>query len=276
MVLCGKLGKCASRVAEQYGTAPDCVTAQQADCMAGFGASAGWTIAKQTACTDAYESGSCDVLFHPPAACKRSGTGFEGSPCLLDVQCAEGLSCYTPAGSKTSCGVCTKVAKQGESCTAAACADGLRCNATCYVPAMENEGCFSGKLCAFPLVCGSTGDPCHKPKGLGAICGPTIDDCDQLNELHCSPVTHTCEPVMVATTLGANCGYDSTNGNDTFCGAGLRCSSNDFKFGFCNRTGTVGQACQVDAAGNDPCAAGLYCIGTCQLPDKASCIMANP
>jgi hypothetical protein len=271
--LCAKLSQCASLVAVQYGTAPDCVTAMQSDCLRGFAASQGWTAAKQAACTDAVSSGTCDVIYHSPTACQHTGSGAAGSACLSDVDCTEGSSCYAQTGAKTACGVCTKVAKEGESCAAAPCAEGLRCNTTgtCYVPAKAGEGCFAGKLCGFPLVCGQTGDPCHAPKPLGATCGPTVDDCDQLNGVHCNPASHTCTATLIATTLGDHCGYDSTNGNNTFCGAGLRCSSNDFKLGLCNRTGTIGQTCQLDANGNDPCAAGLYCVGTCQLPDKATC-----
>src|SRR5207248_1436501 len=161
-----------------------------------------------------------DVIYNTPIACKRTGAGPVGSACLFNVECAQGSSCYAKAGSATACGVCTKEAQAGESCASAPCAEGLRCGTTgtCYVAAQAGQGCFADKWCGFPLVCGKTGDACHKPKSLGATCGPSVDDCDQLNGVHCSPTSHTCTPVLIATTLGDHCGFDSTNGNITYCG----------------------------------------------------------
>jgi len=270
--MCKKLLECASRIYLNYPGDAACIAASKADCLSGIGGSTTWTVDKQSACTDAYVAAGCSAVFEGVPACERPpGTKVAGTACVDSAECAAGLNCVVPAKATTVCGVCTKIAQEGDDCSGdVLCADGLRCDGTCYVPAKLGEGCYKGKLCAFPLTCGSTGDPCHAPKRSGESCGPAVDDCDQYNGLGCNPGTHKCEPVVTAASAGDSCGFDSTSGQTTVCIHGLRCSGTDKKTAHCVARLPEGATCAL-TAGSDPCGVGLSCVGTCKRRADVVC-----
>jgi len=270
--VCAKLAQCASRVYLGYPTAEDCLLANKLDCQVGL-TNPKWTPASQAACNAARSAAGCEAIYEPPAACVRpAGDKAVGTPCFHSDECVSGASCVAQPGRTSACGVCKMDAQVSQACGAGVqCAQGLRCDTTCYTPTKLGVACAAHAACAFPLVCGASGDLCHQAKPLGATCGPTIDDCDQYDGVHCNAGSHKCEAVLIAMNLGDHCGFDSTNGNTTICAGGLRCSGEDIKINLCNSAGHEGQACALDANGNDPCSVGLYCMGTCVRADKVSC-----
>ena len=270
---CDKFEQCTLRIFIQYESQADCVEASKSECMRGLALNTRWSVTAQSACNAVYAAGGCEALFDFPSECRRpAGDKAVDMPCFSDDECVAGASCVAQPGRTSACGVCKVDADVGATCgNGVACRDGLRCSGTCYEPSQAGEGCYSGALCDFPLVCGETGDPCHAPRQLGATCGPTIDDCDQLNAVHCNAATNRCENVLIVSNLGDSCGFDSTNGASTVCGGGLLCSGNDIDIDLCNRTGSEGQGCQIDAEGNDPCRSGLYCETTCKRAEAIVC-----
>lgn len=267
---CDTLQQCASRIYLQYPSPADCVARNASDCKSDFALNSSWTIASQSACNTAYKAAGCPALFSSPSECQRpAGNKAVGSPCFKSIECVAGASCVVQPGAASNCGVCKMDAKVGEACgNGVQCVDGLRCDGTCYEPSQLGDPCYSGALCATPLVCGASGDPCHNPKQLGESCGPSVDDCDQYNGLHCNSGSNTCEANLVASNAGDHCGFDSSSGQITVCAGDLFCSGSDFSIDICNPAYTEGHACQVQSDGTDSCAAGLYCSG-------GSCVKAE-
>lgn len=81
--------------------------------------------------------------------------------------------------------------------------------------------------------------------------------------------TDQCAAILVATSVGDSCGFDSSTGFSTRCSGEMFCSSNDFSIGLCNPRPTAGQACDVN---NDRCKSPSRCVtGTCTLPADVTC-----
>ncbi len=270
-ILCAKFEQCVELVYLQYPSAEDCVASASANCRAELAASPRWTPANQEACGQATRAGGCEVVHDLPAACARpSGDTRLGGPCFADSECVTGATCLSQSGS--ACGVCTREAKDGESCgQGAPCQEGLRCDGVCYVPSQEGEHCYRGAMCDSPLVCGQSGGECHAPRRVGESCGPAIDDCDQYDGVACSPVRNVCEFVPTTDQSGAKCGYNSTNGVRTRCVRGLRCTGDDFRIDICRPLQIEGGKCTYDKDGSDNCSFGLYCDGTCKRADALDC-----
>lgn len=269
--LCSKVLGCGSLYVELI---TNCVPAEKSLCLAITTANPVWTIDVVEGCTSAISTGDCsmvkgsalDACYGPP------GNKAAGDPCLTNVECGDGLSCARQPGRTTSCGVCTKQAPAGAACgSGTPCEKGLLCDKTCYAPLKAGELCTDTSSCTTPLVCAGPGQPCHEPLPEGSSCNFLYDECDNYNELFCSPASNTCTKAVVAKTAGAPCGYDSASGGFTICGANLFCSGGNITTDTCIARTEAGQPCQVDSSGRDPCVAGLFCVGTCKSPTDVVC-----
>jgi hypothetical protein len=221
----------------------------------------GFTPEKYDTCAKAYTTADCDELLvfgFRPAACQVQGTLASGAACGDGSQCISGFCamdfftvcgvCADPiaAGGKCSkssqcqgdlgCvspGTCTKLAKQGESCTSLPCAGGLKCmNGTC-----------------------------SSPLTAGTACDPDKDYCDGQIGLQCDSAARKCVDLPTAA-IGSTCshfelclasGYCNASGSPTVCEA----ATND------------GAACDL---GNSECKYPAQCVAhVCTTPNAVNC-----
>jgi hypothetical protein len=184
-----------------YGDSATCEARLKANCVAALAApSTGNTPAAVESCAQALRANvDCDGYFNDrtPSECQaKKGSRPDGAPCAFPAQCA---SAHCDIASDAPCGTCGgAVPTAGQSCAAAACADGLGCSRisnTCGAPvdvgaSCEVTPCRAGLQCIGQVgartcktilstataggVCGAMGDgrvvcaaegTCHIPTG---------------------------------------------------------------------------------------------------------------
>lgn len=225
------------------------------------------------------------------ALCGVRGTLAEGSPCGSDFQCAGGLCFATPSSTSeftcgvcssvflalgTSCsvtksndpcdvatgrcigGVCTAYAHLGESCANIPCDDVTNCDQqtmTCKPFPTKGEACQPTGIpgCQPPDLCVNA--VCVAPAQEGAPC-PLGNECAP--NLECVQPLMTCQTPIVAQS-GQPCG--SLNGRNVNCETGSTCTNS-----ICVLPKVLGETCI-----SGECATFLFCNGTCEVPDYASC-----
>jgi hypothetical protein len=269
--ICAKLQACSALVTFIWGSLTECEQANAVECEARLEApETTETVEVVAACTAARAAAGCEVIFQSPPACvPPPGPRPDGGACETGGQCAGG-ECEFAEGA--ACGTCVTPAVDGASCASVPCASGLICGSStdlCYQPGDIGDACFQGQVCKSGLICREGPETCQLPGKLGDACGPTRDSCDFFSGFSCQPGPLTCAAILVATSVGDSCGFDSSTGLTTRCSGEMFCSSNDFDFGLCNPRPTAGQACDVTG---DQCKAPTRCVGgTCTLPGEATC-----
>ena len=274
---CAKISMCTKLVDLAYGDLTICAKDVAESCLAKLTADgSSVTVANQESCTAAYKTATCaDVDAGVSACVEPPGKRPPGSPCLESSQC-DSKSCAHDPASTSSCGKCAKLVGVGQPCGpgVGTCDGDNFCGTNgCYKPTPAGGACYSDAQCATGLSCGVSGGPCHTSGLIGEACGPKIDDCNFAKGAVCNPGSAKCEAATFAFKSGDKCGFDSSNGHRTVCGAGLSCSNNgDIKLGLCQKaTLAEGQSCTV-GSGSPSCEHSLVCVGgVCSLPSKVSC-----
>jgi hypothetical protein len=226
------------------------------------------TVAALQACAAAYKTLPCDkVLKDELPDCVTPGTRAEGAACTYASQCAT-LECkFAPAA---NCGVCAKLAKHGDACTAADvdCDTGLVCTAgVCVydgsILATVGDSCQTDTDCP-GLDCASGSHTCVAPPTLGMSCA---------EHKHCSGLSYCEGTSLLCTALpsaGAQCGYDAAYKNlqdcayDSTCNPQLQPPSAN-----CAKIPGIGEPCLKNTDNGETlpeCADGAYCDTTLTSP----------
>jgi hypothetical protein len=217
------------------------------------------------ACADALKSATCDTFpmrLREDCADLLAGTVANGSPCLDDVECANG-HCRIEA----SCpGICTPYVGLDADCSVAGvkCGPGLVCglNGRCVAgvvnSAQQGQACVTYG-CAPGLYCDPVSSTCAPWKKSGS-CAEARDAC---------AFGYAC---VASGSCVAYAGRGEGCGPDAHCGQGWACIA-----GICGPAPGIGSPCGSMVYGTD-CAAGAYCdlsapAWTCraQRPDGAGC-----
>lgn len=268
--LCNKLNACAAPlITVQYGDVATCQARAKIACTPTFMApSTAATPNKLDDCAKSLDGLTCAQLFthQTTTAClPAAGKLADGAACGDDPQCTNSY-CKKPAGQV--CGVCSKRASAGASCTVEAdCDYGLTCaGSVCVSFGMAGAPCDAGHPCGLPNVCRN--GTCAMPAGAGQSCTPSTGggDCDQTAGLYCDPIKNTC--VMAAYAgAGQPCGY--VNGTYTLCSGAGHCKLSGVT-GTCVGPAADGAAC--DSTNGPTCTSPAECVnGACKLPNPASC-----
>lgn len=139
---------------------------------------------------------TCDMLapgddLSCPELREPSGTRKAGEPCEESLQCESGR-CTTDGESR--CGVCARLAGEGESCAGqgVACGAGLRCEPgaggageVCQRRGVEGAACSNNGACDAKLVCDGgackavgalpkAGEPCAQFCAFGSLCASSV------------------------------------------------------------------------------------------------------
>lgn len=276
---CAKIGSCAPFfIMLDYGTDANCRSRFHDQCVAnGASPNSGDLGSNFEACASEAPGFTCDQLFADtlPAACLPvPGKGAIGDACTDSSQCQ---STFCAIGGDSSCGSCVSPPAAGDPCAAgSSCPDGLACaSGVCVAKGLAGASCASapciGNLECFNDVCtalGAADQTCD-------INGKTAVSCDITNGLFCNPTTSKCTPIVPDATIGAACGFSTSTGLLTVCGATAYCKANtgSTSVGVCTLRAADGAACASDAIlGVGPCTPPSSCIGgTCQQAIPSAC-----
>jgi len=220
------------------------------------------------ACAEAYKAFPCDkVLKDLLPDCVTPGTRAADEACSYASQCSS-LDCkFAP---DTACGVCAKIAKRGEACTAAdvACDAGLVCTSgVCvydgFFQAAVGDACQSNADCP-RLACASGTHTCAALPTLGMSCAEQTR-CGDRSYCNGSSLLCTVRPLP-----GAQCGFDAAAQNLGACDYGSICNPQiQPSSANCAKIPDIAEPCLKNLDNGEPlpyCADGGYCDTTLASP----------
>jgi hypothetical protein len=256
---CGKFEECAPLLAQLYYIAPDCRSLYGQICrdVARLSDTA-LTPTEYHACFTAIAAAECDPWLYEgamPEACNLVGRRQPGEPCGNDLQCSTGNCTAT----FETCGICKRVAGEGEDCGLDECDFGLDCSdeQRCTQRNHLGDPCEPVAGCSSGMVCDTL--TCQRPPGEGEYCMVGGRNCDVARAVLCNPTTDRCEPLAVARE-GEPCSGFCVAG--TFCDAGTTPAT-------CVAVQKEGQPC---TSSFDQCDTTLTCKnGVCVRLDPATC-----
>lgn len=227
----------------------------------------GWNQNVALACSRGIAAQSCDDFLSGILAgeCRNPGKRAVGAPCGDRWQC-DSLQCVASTSAST-CGTCTALPKQGESCaTLKICDSGLQCVAdVCQPLRVAGETCGAAGSCIPSLAC--MVGTCQTPQ-QGAACN-SQGDCSFHQIQYCDGSTLTCEKYPLSV-VGVNEACGISFDSETICTPDAYCrTSSSAAFGVCNKLPTEGQPC---ATSDNLCATPYTCIGgVCKIFDRSTC-----
>ncbi|MET0593792.1 MAG: hypothetical protein ABW133_13900 [Polyangiaceae bacterium] len=264
--------RCASDFTFHWNDNANCVARVKVACLARLIApGVKDSPARVVACGDARENADCDSYLDPdraPDVCfPPPGDLPDGAQCIVPGQCVGG-GCIIEL--RASCGLCTKIARQGEACGLDSdCLNAMPCvNNVCTPHPRLGEACdqFS-RTCAPGLACRNVDSAdvgeCTLPVPAGEPCDPEStggNECDTLRLYYCDQTTNTCQRAQESPRIGEKCVATTL-----FCNNASYCSAERV----CERRPVEGEPCELR---NKECMAPARCIeGVCRGLDAAAC-----
>jgi hypothetical protein len=262
-----------------YGTEQACLSANAAQCVAGYLPSI--DLDEAQACMDAWPTDCTSVerttwileYFEPggthpeaPAECFYTGDLPDGSACDMSIKCRSGF-CSFP-DQEATCGICTQPLALHDPCSAN-CGPGLWCYQNrCIALRDQGEPCDDQHFCQFDLWCN---EGTCVPSGLpGTPCNPQDWwSCAPSQGSFCDQDTSECVPFGPPQPLGGACGL-LEDGTMQLCdGGACQQGSSLTEDGECIARIDEGGACEpLDDLWfvADECVWPLTCVdGTCQF-----------